>query len=251
MVMKMSRTAVRTIQILEIIARESKGLTLSEISQELNIPITSVNDIVKALLETEMIELIDERSKVYGIGVKAYSIGNAFIVNTSLIDKTKGVIEELSRETGKTVFLGQEVNGRITYIYKYEPENNLVATCPIGSSTSLHCTSLGKCVMAHRPELLKSLEGKSLKTMTSWTITDYLSLVEEIGKVRERGYAVDDREQNDHLLCMGAPIFDNHGDVVAAISISGLYSEDSDREKEGTLVKEAALKISARLGYRE
>ncbi|MDC7221035.1 MAG: IclR family transcriptional regulator [Spirochaetales bacterium] len=246
----MSRTAVRTIHILELIARESKGLTLSEISQELEIPITSVNDIVKALRETEMIELIDERSKVYGIGVKAYSIGNAFIVNTSLIDKTKSVIEELGRTTGKTVFLGKEVSGRITYIYKYEPENPLVATCSIGSRTSLHCTSLGKCIMAHKPELLASLEGKELKGRTAWSITDYAELVKDVKLVGERGYAIDDREQNDHLLCIGAPIFDSHGDVIAAVSISGLYSEEVDCDKEGRMVKDAALRISARLGYK-
>ncbi|MDC7225004.1 MAG: IclR family transcriptional regulator [Spirochaetales bacterium] len=246
----MSRTAVRTVHILEVIARESKGLTLSEISHELEIPITSVNDIVKALRETEMIELLDARSKVYGIGVKAYSIGNAFIINTSLVDKSKGIIEDLSHKTGKTVFLGKEVNGRITYIYKYEPENPLVATCAIGSRTPLHCTSLGKSIMAFDHELLESLKGKALLKKTDWSITDYDLLVEDVNEVREKGYAIDDREQNDHLLCMGSPIFDSHGDVIAAVSISGLYSENADRDGEGRLVKEAALKISARLGYK-
>ncbi len=142
--MKKSRAATRTIDILELIAKESKGLSLTEIASELDIPITSASDIINALLDKEMIEIIDKRSKVYGIGVKSYFIGNAFIANSTIVDKSKEIIEELGKKVNKTVFLGKEVNGRITYIYKYEPENNLVATCPIGARTNLHCTSLGK-----------------------------------------------------------------------------------------------------------
>ena len=74
--MSKSRAATRTILILEYIAKEKKGVTLSDIANELDIPVTSTSDIVKALLDIDMIEIIDERSKVYGIGVKAYYIGN-------------------------------------------------------------------------------------------------------------------------------------------------------------------------------
>lgn len=247
--MKKSRAATRTVNILELIAKESKGLTLSEIAIRLEIPITSVSDIVKALLDSEMLELLDERSKLYGIGVKAYYIGNAFIVNTSLVDKAKAPIEELSHDMGKTVFLGKVINGKITYIYKYEPENNLVTTCDVGSRTSLHCTSLGKSILAFNSELLDSLEGVELTKRTAWTITDFKELKKDVSLVRERGYSIDDKEQNDHLLCVGAPIFDGEGKVIAALSVSGLCTGVVDVESEGQKVKEAALRISYKMGY--
>ncbi|MDC7232503.1 MAG: IclR family transcriptional regulator [Spirochaetales bacterium] len=248
--MKKSRAAVRTIKILEVIANEPKGLSLSEISAILDIPVTSASDIIKALLDEEMIELLDERSKIYGIGVKAYFIGNTFIANTSLIDKAKDVIEDLSRKTGRTVFLGKEVNGKITYIYKYEPKETLVATCAIGSRTNLHCTSLGKSFLAYTDTLLDKLRDKELIQKTEKTVTDFNSLIRELEDVRARGYAVDDREQNDHLFCVGAPVFDNREKVVAALSISGLYKGDEDRDLLGTYVKEAAMAVSRSLGYR-
>ena len=247
--MKKSRAATRTIDILELIANESKGLSLTEIASALEIPITSASDILNALLEKGMIEVIDKRSKIYGIGVKAYFIGNAFIANTTLVDKAKDIIEELGKKVHKTVFLGKEVNGRITYIYKYEPENNLVATCPIGSRTNLHCTSLGKCILASDDELLKSLEGKELVKKTDYTITEYDELVKEVDKVRAQGYATDDKEQNEHLLCIGAPVFDGSNKAIAAISISGLHLADTDIEKEAAIVKESALMISMKMGY--
>lgn len=244
-----SRSATRTIMILELIAERSKGITLSEISAELNIPVNSVKDIINSLLEIEMIEIIDERSKLYGIGVKAYYIGNAFIRNTNLIDKAKPIIEDLGSMLNKTVFLGKEINGMITYIYKYEPKNLLVATCPIGSRTNLHCTSLGKCILAHDKELWEKILDKPLIKLTKNTITDYEKLYEEIEKVRIKGYAIDNREQAEHLLCIGAPIFDNANKVIAALSISGLYQESTDIEGEAALVMEKAAIISKKMGY--
>jgi DNA-binding IclR family transcriptional regulator len=247
--MKKSRAATRTIKILEVIANEPKGMSLSEIACALEIPVTSASDIIKALLDEEMVEIIDERSKLYGIGVTAYFIGNAFIANTTLIDKAKAAIEELSLKTNKTVFLGKEVNGKITYIYKYEPKEPLVATCNIGSRTNLHCTSLGKSFLAFDDTLLESLKGKKLVQRTPYSITDYNQLVDDVKKVRIQGYAIDDREQNDHLFCIGAPIFDSKRDVVAAISVSGLYNAEVNVEEQGQVVREAALSISQRMGY--
>lgn len=247
--MKKSRAATRTIKILEVIANEAKGFSLSEIATKLDIPVTSTNDIVKALVDEGMLELLDERSKIYGIGIKAYILGNAYIANTSLIDKARSAIEQLSEDTNKTVFLGKQVDGKITYIYKHEPKDPLVATCDIGSRTSIHSTSLGKSFLAHDEKLLESLKGQELLQKTSFTITDYSKLVAEIKNVRIRGYAVDNREQNDHQLCFGAPIFDSNNDVVAAISTSGLYSPNTNIEEQGNIVKQAALAVSKRLGY--
>ncbi len=247
--MKKSRTAIRAIDILELISNEKKGLTLSEIAKTLGIPVTSVSDIIGALLEKEMIEVIDERSKVYGIGVNAFFIGNAFISNTSLIDKSKDIIEKLGVDLNKTVFLGKEVNERITYIYKYEPKSTLITTCAIGARTPIHCTSLGKSIMAHDNELMKKVLNKELKKNTPFTITDHDLLKAEIDKIRKNGYAVDNREQSEHLLCIGAPIFDNNNKVIASISVSGLYSKDIDIEKQGTMVRKSALEISKKMGY--
>lgn len=244
-----SRAALRTISILEIIAREKLGVTLSDIASELDIPVTSASDILKSLLETEMIELVDERSKVYGIGVKAYYIGNAFLSNTNLIDKSKSSVEELGLALNKTVFLGKEINKEITYIYKFEPRETMVSTCPIGSRTSLHNTSLGKCIMAYDDDLRQYIKNKSLVKKTPHTITDHELLMEELIEVRNQGYAIDDREQNEMLRCIGAPIFDNTGKVIAALSISGLYSKATDIDYESKLVKAKALQISRKMGY--
>jgi DNA-binding IclR family transcriptional regulator len=244
-----SRAATRTVKIMELVAESSKGITLSEIAAALDIPINSVKDIITSLLELEMLEIIDTRSKLYGVGVKAFYIGNSFIKNTSIVDKAKPIIEELGASLNKTVFLAKELHETIAYIYKYEPKDYVIATCSIGSRAMMHCTSLGKSILAYDDELLKKIASKPLIKKTKYTITDSDMLYAEIEKVRQQGYAVDDREQVEQLLCIGAPIFDNTNKVVAALSISGIYDANMDVEKEAEIVKDKAAIISARLGY--
>ncbi len=247
--MKKSRTASRTINILELIANTAKGISLSEIAFELDIPVTSVKDIIEALLDSEMIEMIDERSKLYGIGVKTYYIGNTYITNSSMIDKAKDIVEKLGTSLNKTVFIGKEVNGKITYLYKYEPQGFPINTCDIGARVNLHSTSLGKTYLAFSPGLLEKLQGRELHQKTPYTITNYDELVKEIEKVRRQGYASDIREQTLHQACIGAPVFNHKNEIVAAISVTGLYSPDIEIEKELAIIKESALNISRKMGY--
>lgn len=246
-----SRSASRTISILSLIADKPKGITLSEIANELNIPISSTMDILKSLLDTDMIEIIDERSKLYSIGARAFSIGSSYIRNSTLLDKAIPVIKELGSELNKTVFLGKVINDKITYIYKYEPDNLLVATCPIGSSNYLHCTALGKSILAYDNSLLKKVLSKPMIKKTKHTIIDPDLFIKEIEKVKFQGYAVDNLEQTDHLICIGAPIFDSTNKPIAALSVTSFYKMEIDFEKESKLIKEKAAIISEKLGFEE
>ncbi len=247
----MSRTAIRTIKILELVAEHDNGLTMSEIASELEMPVTSVNDIVKALLEMEMLDLIDTRSKAYGIGLKAFYIGNAYINNTSLIDRAKPIVKELGTQLNKTVFLGKHANGKVTYLYKHEAPGLLIATCSIGSQASMHNTALGKSILAYDLDALTRIDKKPLKPATKNTITEFDELRMELERVRERGYAIDDREHNEHLFCIGAPIFDSSGHVIAALSVSSLYTPELDVDSEASLIREKAKEISMKMGWRE
>ena len=98
---------------------------------------------------------------------------------------------------------------------------------------------------------LALIEQKPLKQKTKNTITEFEKLYTELEQVRERGYAIDNREHNEHLFCIGAPIFDSSGRVIAALSVSSLYDSKLDVEAEASLVREKAKEISMRMGWRE
>ena len=125
---------------------------------------------------------------------------------------------------------------------------------PVGSRSPVHCTSLGKAVLSHlaEAEVLAILEEKGLKKYTPRTIDTVQHLLAELKQIREKGYAIDYGEQFKELTCVGAPVFDVHNRVVAAISLtipmSRLQLQNLDRLAEQ--VSQTAREVSARLGYR-
>lgn len=248
--MKYNRTAMRTIKMLELISDYPKGLSLAEITSIMDIPKTSAYDILVTLEHLQMVELIDERSKVYGLGVKTFVVGSKYIDEIELVKVARPFIEALGNQLSKTVFVGINNGDKIVYLDKFRPKSEILTTCKVGAENPVHCTSLGKALLAFSDDFREKVDALDLYPKTQYTITDKDALCEELQKTRARGYSVDDREHQDHMLCTGAPIFNHNGKVIAAISVTGLYIEDKDYDSEHILVKETAHSISNKLGYR-
>jgi IclR family acetate operon transcriptional repressor len=124
----------------------------------------------------------------------------------------------------------------------------------IGARVPLHCSGVGKAMLAYMPDarVQQLLGDKALPAFTVNTITNLLRMRQELARVRECGYAVDDEEREEGVRCVSAPIFQADGSVRAACSISGPSGRfpHSRLNELGLLVREAGLQISANLGYR-
>lgn len=247
--MKINRTVYRTIEMLQLIASNPRGLTLAEIVDELDIPKTSAYDILLTLNHADMVCLIDQVSKRYVIGSKAFSIGSAFLRDYDIVNVATPFLKQICDDLGKTGFVGIENNGRVLYIYKYEPENAIITTAKIGAFNDMHTSSLGKSLLAFNVNVEERVERLALFKRTDYSITTQEAFLEELMRVRQKGFATDNREGEEHMLCIGAPIFNSDGKVIAAISISGLYSKYVDIDNLGNKVKEVADHISKRIGY--
>jgi DNA-binding IclR family transcriptional regulator len=247
--MKINRTVNRTIEMLSIIANSPKGLTLAEIVEVLDIPKTSAYDILLTLHHNDMVYLVDEVTKRYVIGPKAYSVGSAFLREFDIVNVANPFLKQICDELGKTGFVGIESNGKVLYLYKYEPENAIITTAKVGTLNDMHTSSLGKSMLAFNDNLEERVSNLSLFKRTSYSITSVDAFMTELLGVRAKGYATDNREGEEHMLCIGAPIFNKDGKVIAAISISGLYSKHIEIDKLGNKVKKTAEHISRRIGY--
>ncbi|SHH67171.1 IclR family transcriptional regulator [Clostridium grantii] len=247
--MKVNRTSKRTIEMLELISKNPKGLSLNEIVNMMDIPKTSAFDILHTLEELEMVELIDARSKLYSIGVRSFIIGNAYIDNADLVNIAKPYLEKLGEQAGKTVFLGKESKGKVIYLYKYEPERAIITTCKIGNQNELHCTGLGKCALAFSEDYKEIIDKLELRKRTEFTIVDKDKLTENVEQIKKQKFSVDFREYEEHMLCLAAPLFDHKGEFHAAISISGLYVEGMDFKEEVQMLQKTAETISRKLGF--
>lgn len=251
--MAYNRSAARTIEMLSIISKQNRGISLVEIAKKLDIPKTSAFDILHTLLKLRVVDEIQDGHKKYIIGYKAYEIGNSFLSNTNLINESKPVLAKLGDVLQKTIFLAIQDGNEVVYIYKHEPFGALVTTCQLGTRNHMHSTSLGKSILAYTPpKELRELIGKlDMVEKTKYTITNPQVLIRELGITRDRGYALDDREAEENLFCIGAPIFDHTGKAIASISASGFYRKNIDVDYESSAVKTAAATISSRLGYKK
>jgi IclR family acetate operon transcriptional repressor len=140
----------------------------------------------------------------------------------------------------------------VVYIAKVDSPHSVRMASQIGALNPMHCTALGKAILAHyASDRVDGIIAKGLPRRTSHTLTTPERLRDELERVRSKGFATDDQENELGVRCTGAPIFDYTGKVVGAISVSGpagRITQESSLEM-GPLVKDAALEISRRMGY--
>ena len=249
--MKINRTTERSVQILQIIAKSNEGMEMDEICERLSIPRTSCYDILVTLVHLGMLEVNTGVKRSYKIGLNAYRIGMSYMNNRNISEIIAPALKELSKELQKTCFFGVLEGGRIVYISKFEPENPIITTATIGTKNPVYNTSLGKAILSAMSdeEIRDILSGIELKQATRFTITDREELIKNIELVRVRGFALDERELEEHMECVGVPIFDEKKECIGAISASSLYRKDEDYMALGEILKNRGLEISKSLGF--
>ncbi len=248
--MKINRSVKRSIDILNIISQSKTGLTLAQIQKELELPKSSTFDLVQTLLATNMITTSSQDEKLYIIGVNSFLIGASY--ESDLIKVSKKYLKRLADELGKTIFLGIEKDGEVVYIDKAEPQSAIFTIATLGSTNPIHCTSLGKAIVSQYSDekIKKIIEAKGMAKFTNYTLTNEGDFFKDIELTRERRYAIDNRELEEQMLCIGSPIFNSQNKVVAAISASGIFVGYDDVDSQGKKIKETALEISRALGCR-
>ncbi|MGN0371360.1 MAG: IclR family transcriptional regulator [Enterocloster sp.] len=249
--MKLNRTTLRTVDILKLVSRKPDGITLDEICEKLELPKTSAYDIVTTLVQTGMIHVARGQKQRYSIGLTAYRVGINYTNNLDFIGTVDPVLKAFAREVGKTVFFGIRSDDEIVYIRKYEPENPIITTATVGTKNPVYCTSLGKAIMAYTKEKERAevLDRVIFEKHTDRTLLSREAFEQELEQVKMRGYALDARELEEHMECVGAPIFDQDGNVIGALSVSSLYKPAEDYDALGRLAHKKAVEVSRLLGF--
>ena len=171
-----------------------------------------------------------------------------------LVAVAQPFLERLGKATGETINLGVASNGLVEQIAQVDSTFLIGGTNWIGMSVPLHCSALGKVLLAHgAAQLSGQLPGGQLERRTDKTITSEAALRTDLATVRARGYAVTDEELEPGLIAVATPIRGYDGAVVAALSVSGptnRMSKDGVAAVAGYCAEEAAG-LSAVLGYRQ
>ena len=244
-------TAVeRALNILEAAAQRRDGLTNSEISRKLGIPKSSASYILRTLERRGYLRR-DAESGRYRLGLKILSLGGDAQANLDIADVALPFMRALEEKIHMTVHLAVLDQGQAVYIEKVEAPGFFKVNTWVGRRMFLHSTSVGKCLLAWLPkhEVEALVRQQGLKKRTPKTITTITRLLADLERVRNESYAVDDEENSLGARCLGAPVFDVTGNVVAALGASGTLTQvdEASMPRLAEAVKEAGRRISRQL----
>jgi IclR family acetate operon transcriptional repressor len=188
----------------------------------------------------------------YRVGIRLVELGSAATRSWPLHRVAQPIMDLLAEELGEAVNLAVEDGLEMVYIATVDAYSPLRMQLAVGRRAPMHCTAVGKVLLAHVPELMDRLRAtnRDLARYTPRTITDWDRLQDELGAVRNLGFAVDNEEQEIGARCVAAPVADSRNRIVAAVGISAPSARLTyERAVElGPVVSQAAHRISARLG---
>ncbi|ADK80050.1 DNA-binding transcriptional regulator KdgR [Sediminispirochaeta smaragdinae] len=246
-------SVIRVFGILEELAKE-RELGLSDLAKRMYMSKSTIFRFLQTMKELDYVSQ-DPVTERYSLTVKLFQIG---LMTLDLHDLNKIANKhmiKLAHRTCETVHLAilDAESRSIIYVHKVDAEYSLSLLSRIGKKAPLHCTALGKVLMAYSDEdtLREVLRGLSYREYTPKTINNEADYLKELEKVRNQGYGEDLCEHEENICCLAAPIRDRFGNVVAGMSITWPEFRFSEDEKDTYLewIMETANAISKDLGY--
>ena len=249
----MSHIAVeRALVLLRYIVDHPEGLSIREVSREYGYSPATVQKLVSAL-HTQGFIVQDKITERYHLGSEAVQLGLAALSRLEVRQLARPSLENLSTETGETVFLAIERGDCVIYIDKVVSDRLIRMDATLGVGRPYNCTSVGKVLLSGMPneKLVELAASNSFEHRTENSIIELENLQIEIDKVRERGWAVDKEEYAIGAYCIGAPIYNHEGKIIAALTVSGPTERIKERLDDNVpRVLENAKKVSEAMGYR-
>jgi len=243
----------RGLAILERIANSRRGLTFAQLARFFDFPKSSVHTLVLTL-EREGYLQRDDATGRYMTGRKLVHIAGMTLDGLVVRERAAPLLRTLVADTGMTAHLAVLDRHEVTVVAKVDrPGVHRIATW-VGKRMDVHCTSLGKCLVAHLPDeqVDRLINDRGLLRHNEHTIVSPERLKQELARTRALGYAVDDEEEELGGRCVGAPVWDRDGRVVAAVSVAGGIDQ-INADTLATIAAQviaAAMAISKELGYR-
>lgn len=245
------RALDRGLDILEAFSLARPELTIGQIQTRTDLPKPTIVRLLSVLSERGYVERVAE-SERYRLGVRTLEVGSVFLQSTSLEAEARPVMRRLADQTGQTANLGILDNFQVIHIEVVAPDRPVRFWASIGKREDAYFSGLGKMlVSALADEELAPWLQRPRIALTPNTLVGVDELREELNRIRTQRFAIDAEESNIGLMCIAAPIIDGSGQMVAAVSISGLraeFDENGNMDRFTAHVQRAAEEISARLG---
>ena len=243
----------RGLLILEQIAEARDGILLTDLALQLGLPASTTHRLLNTLEQQGFVSQREETG-LWFIGIKGFSIGSAFLNSRDVVAQARPFMRELVDATGETSNLSLLQGGRAVILAQVQCAELMRMSVPLGNRSPLHASGVGKAMLSvlDEQQVVEVLTQHGLTRFTDFTLATPAALQADLATTRQRGWAYDDQEQAIGLRCVAANIYNENGDTLAAVSISGPMSRiTDDRIAElGVTVAKTAAQLTELLGGR-
>ncbi|MEX0696105.1 MAG: IclR family transcriptional regulator [Dongiaceae bacterium] len=244
----------RGLELLDLIARRGReGGRLSDLAREISLSKAACYAMLQTLLARGYIadrgKGIERR---YRLGMTLVRLGEQAIGNIALSDIAVPVLRDLTAAVGLTSRVAVLDDGYAVVVGRVDAPGAIRFDAALGRRELPHCSAVGKALLASLPseQARAILHRTGLPERSPHTLTTESALMHDLADTLRRGYAIDDEEDTEGVMCVGACVFDRSGAAAGAISVTGLKQRILDRGTDivGHAVIRHADRISAAMG---
>lgn len=230
--------------------RRTAGVT--EVAEALEVNKSTAFRILETLMASNMAAQ-DKATAKYKLGPGILQLSERLIKNLDIIAVAKPYMVRLVERTGESAHLCMLSNDSAVVIEQIMADSRLAVHARVGNTEPVHCSSVGKCLLAYSDESLREsiLSRIAYERFTQKTITDAGMLRDQLSEIRKMGYALDDGEISDDITCIAAPVRNHSGEIAYSVGLSGPKGRIREKRIDvlaGYLI-ETADRLSEQLGY--
>ena len=240
-----SKALKHAMNVLECFTAERPELGVTELARLTGLQKSSVHTILNTFANMGYIEQKPDTLK-YCLGYKLMHFSYIINSHTGLRDHFLPYLNKIADATREVCYLGMLNDLEVLYLEAAYPAAQLRSRNISGERAPLHCTGLGKAMLAFLTEDEKQkVLSSPLEKFTDYTVTNPEMLRCELDEIRSNGYAVDNMEHEFGVRCVAVPVFGNGGSVIAAVSVSGpsLRFSQQKQLEQAQLIKQTLLPL--------
>ncbi|MGB0696477.1 MAG: IclR family transcriptional regulator [Rhodospirillaceae bacterium] len=243
----------RALTLLEALAQQEDGARLSDLARTAGLAASTTHRLLTTL-EQRGFAQSDSSNGRWHVGRRAFAVGAAFAQRRNFVVPALPFLRRLRDLTRETANLGVIEDGEVITLSQVESREIMRAISPPGGRVPVLCSGMGKAILStwDDREIDRLMERHGLKGMTQHSLTNRAAVQEEIDKIRQRGYALDDEEYVVGLRCVASVVWGPDGEAACAISVSGLAARipQSRIPEIGATVRALAQELTEVLGGR-
>lgn len=242
----------KAIDMLDLLSQSSGGFTLSEISEKLGYPKSTIHATLSTMRDRGLIRQLP--SGAYALGLKLFEYGCAVSRGFDITAVSRPYLERLSAATGATAVITM-LSFDAAVSFDYAGSQSGVQIMPeIGARLPLHATSQGKLLLSSMSEskARNLLKKSGMPSYTPHTVASDDELIHSLKEIKAQGCSIEDGEYKIGLRSVSAPVYDSAKEMKYALTTVGFFRRKDAQEFINAVeqTKKEALRLSEALGYR-